>query len=71
MIAYCLKKKKKLRNQYFIFFFKKIIVKVYFSNFQKMNSRTFRIYYDDGHINFDSYNDNNYILHKIKKLCII
>lgn len=52
----------------FYFFFKKIIAKVYFSNFPKMNLRTFRLYYDDGHINFDSYNNKNYILHKKKKI---
>ena len=57
-----------LEKSIFYFFFKKIIAKVYFSNFPKMNLRTFRLYYDDGHINFDSYNNKNYILHKKKKI---
>ena len=47
---------------------KKIIAKVYFSNFPKKNLRTFRLYNEDGHINFDSYNNRNFILYKKEKL---
>lgn len=47
---------------------KKIIAKVYFSNFPKKNLRTFRLYNEDGHINFDSYNNKNFILYKKEKL---
>ena len=48
--------------------FKKMIAKVHFSNFPKKNLRTFRLYYEDGHINFDSYNNKNFILHNKKKI---
>ncbi len=50
------------------FNYKKILVKVHFSNFPKKNLRTFRLYHEEGYINFDSYNNNNFILKKNKKI---
>ena len=40
----------------------------YFSNFPKKNSRSFKLYFDNGYINFDSYYNNNYIFYKKRKL---
>jgi predicted dehydrogenase len=48
--------------------YKKIISDVYFSNFPGNNLRTFKLYFNNGHINFDSYYNNNYILYKKRKL---
>lgn len=50
------------------FNYNKIMTKVYFSNFPNKNLRTFRLFYKDGYINFDSYKNNNFILQKNKKI---
>jgi predicted dehydrogenase len=47
--------------------YRKIISKVYFSNFPRKNLRTFRLYNENGYINFDSYYDKNFIVYKKKK----
>lgn len=50
------------------FTYKKILSEVYFSNFPKKNSRSFKLYFENGYINFDSYYNNNYIFYKKRKL---